>query len=497
MSLQPIEFRLTRQSPAEIVTDAVVVGLFEDGSLTAAAAEIDAASGGALGRMIASGDASGRCGRHAWLTTPSGISAPRVLACGLGDPRKFDRGKFVRSCREAARALRGGPSRHAACYLVEVEVEGADAVWRLRQAALAFDFEHYRFDTLRKVPVHDTLLESATFRGSDDGTGIARAQAIATGVRFARELGNLPPNVCTPAYLSEQAASLASGRAGVEFESLDAATMRELGMHSLLAVGGGSANPPQLILLRWRGAPDKDAAPIALVGKGITFDTGGTNIKPSAGMEEMKYDMCGGAGVLGTFAACVALDLPVNLVCAVPAAENMPDGAGYRPSDVLRTLSGKTVEVLNTDAEGRLILCDALTYVVQRYKPSTIIDVATLTGACVVALGTHATGVMTHDDSLSDELISAGQAAWDRGWRLPLWDDYQSQLDSSCADFANLGSRWGGAITAGCFLSRFVEKQRWAHLDIAGTASIEGRKGGATGRPVGMLTEWLLQRAGG
>ncbi len=495
MSLQAIRFLLTEEHPARIATDAVVVGLFEDGTLTAAAAEIDAASGGTLRRLHATGDVSGRSGRQAWLPALPGVTAARVLAVGLGDARKFDRGKFVRACRDAARALRGGPSRNAACFLVEVEVDGADDPWRLRQAALAFDFEHYRFDALRKVPEHDTLLDSVTFRGSDDGSGLARAQAIAEGIRFARELGNLPPNVCTPDYLAEQAGTLAEGHDNVEFEALDAERMRELGMNALLAVGDGSANPPRLILLRYLGAPDRDAAPVALVGKGVTFDTGGTNIKPSAGMEEMKYDMCGGASVLGTFMACVALQLPINLVCAVPAAENMPDGAGYRPSDVLRTLSGKTVEVLNTDAEGRLILCDALTYVIQRYQPSTIIDVATLTGACVVALGNHASGLMTHDDTLARELIDAGQVSWDRAWRLPLWDEYQSQLDSSCADFANIGSRWAGAITAGCFLSRFVEKQRWAHLDIAGSANTEGRKGSATGRPVGLLTEWLLQHA--
>ncbi len=496
MSIEPIRFRLTTEHPARESADAVVVGVFDDGTLSTAAAEIDAASGGTLRKLLGSGDISGRSGRHAWLPGLAGVAAPRLLAVGLGDARKFDRGKFVRACREAARALRGGPSRTVACYLAEVDVEGTDAAWRLRQAALAFDFEHYRFDAMRKPPEHDTLLEAAAFRASVDAIELSRAQAIARGVRLARELGNLPPNVCTPSYLVEQARALSTDRAGVEFESVDAAGMRELGMHSLLAVGGGSVHPPQLILLRWRGAADPDAPPIALVGKGITFDTGGANIKPTAGMEEMKYDMCGGAGVLGTFAACVALELPINLVCVVPAAENMPDGAGYRPSDVLRTLSGKTVEVLNTDAEGRLILCDALTYVVQRYKPSTVIDVATLTGACMVALGTHASGLMTHDDSLADELLDAGQDSWDRAWRLPLWDDYQSQLESGSADFANIGSRWGGAITAGCFLSRFVEKQRWAHLDIAGSASTEGRKGSATGRPVGLLTEWLIRQAG-
>ncbi len=495
MSLTPLRFRLSSDSPATAAAGALVVGLFEDGTLTTAAAEVDAASKGALRRLLDNGDASGRSGRHAWLTGIEELSTPRVLVVGLGDMRKFDRGRFVRSCRDAARALRGGAARHALCYLAEVDVKGTDAEWRLRQAALAFDYEHYRFEAMRKIPAHDTLLDAVDFRSSADASGIARAQAIATGIRLARELGNMPPNVCTPDYLAEQAAALAKDNARVAFEALDADEMRKLGMNALLAVGDGSANKPRLILLRWNGAANADAAPLALVGKGITFDTGGTNIKPSAGMEEMKYDMCGGAGVLGTFAACVLMELPINLVCAVPTAENMPDGAAYRPSDILTTLSGKTVEVLNTDAEGRLILCDALTYVVDRFKPSTVIDVATLTGACVVALGAHATGLMTQHDDLADELIDAGQDSWDRAWRLPLWDDYQCQLDSVSADFTNLGSRWGGAITAGCFLSRFVENQRWAHLDVAGSASTEGRKGSATGRPVGLLSEWLLRQS--
>jgi leucyl aminopeptidase len=279
----------------------------------------------------------------------------------------------------------------------------------------------------------------------------------------------------------------------VECRVLDHVEMEKLGFGSLLAVGRGSANKPKLVVLEYKGGAADDK-PYAFVGKGITFDTGGISLKPGAGMEEMKYDMGGAAGVLGAFVAAVKMGLPVNLVCVVPAVENMPDGDAYRPSDVLTSLSGLTIEVLNTDAEGRLILCDALTYTAQTFQPKVLIDAATLTGACVIALGKHASGLMSKHDDLAAELLAAGEASLDRAWRLPLWDDYQVQLDSGFADVANIGGKNAGAITAGCFLSRFTEGQRWAHLDIAGTAWDEGRKGMATGRPVPLLAQWLIDR---
>jgi leucyl aminopeptidase len=323
---------------------------------------------------------------------------------------------------------------------------------------------------------------------------LARARAIGAGVALARELGNLPPNICHPGYLADQALRIAREEAGVTAEVLERDELQRLGMGALLAVAQGSANPPRLVVLRYTGAAASDR-PYALVGKGITFDTGGVNLKVAGGIEEMKYDMCGAATVIGAFVACARLQLPLNLVCVVPAVENMPDGASYRPSDVLTSMSGITIEVGNTDAEGRLILCDALTYV-QRFEPVATVDVATLTGACVIALGKHAHGLMSRHDDLADELLAAGQSALDRAWRLPLWDDYQQQLESAFADVYNIGGKGAGAITAGCFLSRFTEGQRWAHLDIAGTAWDEGRKGMATGRPVPLLVQWLSDRAG-
>jgi leucyl aminopeptidase len=324
--------------------------------------------------------------------------------------------------------------------------------------------------------------------GNYSGDALERATGIAAGVNLARELGNLPPNICNPAYLAEQSFELSRRHPEISVQVLEREEMETLGMGALLAVSAGSENAPKLIVMDYKSGAGK---PYVFVGKGITFDTGGIDIKPAAGMEEMKFDMCGAAAVFGLMEAVARLKLPIHVIGITPAAENMPDGRSYRPSDVIKTMAGHQVEILNTDAEGRLILCDALTYA-QRFEPHTLIDIATLTGACVVALGTHASGLMSRDDELADELLAAGEFSADRAWRLPLWEDYQSQLETGFADFANIGGKYGGAITAGCFLGRFTEGQRWAHLDIAGSAWDAGRKGTATGRPVGMLVQWLL-----
>jgi leucyl aminopeptidase len=493
-----LKFTTTAEAPENAAAACIVVGLYEGSVLTGAAARVDEKSGGAIKRLIESGDATGKAGSSTLLFGLPQIAAPRVLVVGLGEQKKFDAAAFHRAATEAARALRNLPIDSAASYLTQVEVPGRDAAWRLRTAALAADHQAYRYTATFKPkdPPKAAQLGAIAFAGGDDARSaraLAEAAAIASGVRFARELGNLPPNICNPAYLAAQAKRIADEHEGVTLEVLEREDMRKLGMGSLLGVAQGSANPPKLIVLRWQGRADK-ARPYALVGKGITFDTGGISLKPGAGMEEMKFDMCGAAGVLGTFLTAVELALPLNLVCVVPAVENMPDGGAYRPSDVLTSMSGLTIEVLNTDAEGRLILCDALTYA-QTFDPEVIIDAATLTGACVVALGKHASGLMTKDDELAAQLLAAGEATHDRAWRLPLWDDYQSQLDSGFADVANIGGKYAGAITAGCFLARFTNGRRWAHLDIAGTAWDEGRKGLATGRPVPLLAQYLIDRS--
>ncbi len=489
-----LEFALNASAPAAANVDCVVVGAYADGSLTPAAKAIDAASGGRLAALVASGDIGGRTGKTALLHDLAGVAAPRVLVIGLGEAGKFGVAQYLKAVGDAARTLRTGPAKSALFTLAEVAVKDRDAAWNLRSAAIAADHACYRYvATLgdKNKKREEKGLERFELPGSDQAA-LAQGIAIAAGVQFTRELGNLPPNVCDPAYLARQAQEFAAKAQHVECEVLDDAMMESLGMGSLLAVARGSANRPKLVVLKYHNGGS--AKPYVLVGKGITFDTGGINLKTQGGIEEMKYDMCGAATVLGTFVAAVGMQLPVNLVCIAAAVENMPDGNAYRPSDVITSMSGKTIEVGNTDAEGRLILCDALTYA-QKFEPQALIDVATLTGACVIALGKYAAGVMTKgDDDLARELIDAGETAFDRAWQLPLWDEYQGLLDSQFADVYNIGGRWAGAITAGCFLSRFTEGQRWAHMDIAGVANGDGKMGMATGRPVGLLAQWLLDR---
>jgi leucyl aminopeptidase len=494
-----LKFSTRTDAPESAATPCLVVGLYEERVLGAAAARVNDKSGGAIQRLIESGDATGKAGTSIVLFGLPGITAERVLVVGLGEQKKFDAAAYNRAANDAGRLLKGLPIESAYSTLSELDVAGRDEAWKLRTAALAADAQAYRYTSTfkpKEAPKTPQLqaLALSTNTGAEAAAAraLAEAGAMASGVRFARELGNLPPNICTPAYIAAQAKQIADTHAGVTLEVLERDDMAKLGMGSLLGVAQGSANPPKLIVLRWQGKGD--AKPYALVGKGITFDTGGISLKPGPGMEEMKFDMCGAAGVLGAFVAAVELKLPINIVCIVPAVENMPDGNAYRPSDILTSMSGLTIEVLNTDAEGRLILCDALTYA-QKFDPEVIIDAATLTGACVIALGKHASGLMTKDDELADQLLAAGNLTHDRAWRLPLWDDYQSQLDSGFADVANIGGKNAGAITAGCFLARFTNGRRWAHLDIAGTAWDEGRKGLATGRPVPLLAQYLIDRS--
>ncbi len=488
-----LEFTLNHDAPASAGFDCVVVGVYADKTLTPAAQAIDAASGGRLAALVARGDISGKTGRTALLHDLPGVTAPRVLVVGLGETAKFGVPQYLKAVGDAARTLKTGPSASALFTLAEVEVKDRDDAWKIRQAAIAADHACYRYTaTLGKKKNDEPGLVRFAISG-DDAQALAQGIAIAAGVQFTRELGNLPPNICNPAYLAEQSQKFAADH-GAECEVLDEAQMETLGMGSLLAVARGSANRPRLIVLKWNNGGD--AKPYVLVGKGITFDTGGVNLKTQGGIEEMKYDMLGAGSVIGTFVAAVKMQLPLNLVVIVPAVENAIDGNAYRPSDVITSMSGKTIEVGNTDAEGRLILCDALTYA-QRFEPQALVDAATLTGACIVALGRYATGLMSKHDDLSNELLAAGEQVFDRAWRLPLWDEYQTQLDSTFADVYNIGGRWAGAITAGCFLARFTEGQRWAHLDIAGVANDEGKRGMATGRPVGLLTQWLLDRAAG
>ena len=491
-----MDYKLVTGSLTDIDTDCLVFAVEDSGADKGVAAPINEATDGWLGRLIEAHSIDTRDGRLQLLPAPGGIKARHLLILGTGS-KPVTPARYRALCEAAGRHLRDRHFGHVLNALAHVAVTGRDSDWALRQAVLGFDHGHYLYTQTRRRPepagpgVSEVALHGP--EGSSERP-VRQSLGIAAGVTLARELGNLPPNICNPGYLAQRAQAIADRFDTVTLEVLDRGQMEQLGMGALLAVAAGSRNEPRLIVLQYRGAAE-DVAPVVLVGKGITFDTGGISLKPGKDMHEMKYDMCGAAGVLGTFLACAELGLPLNLVCVVPAVENMPDGSAYRPGDVVTSLSGKTIEVLNTDAEGRLILCDALTYAL-RFKPAVMIDTATLTGACVVALGDHASGLMSRSDALADKLLTAGEAIHDRAWRLPLWDEYHSQLDTPHADFSNLGGMPAGTITAGCFLSKFVEDCEWAHLDIAGTAWKGGSKDGASGRPVGILTQYLIDRAG-
>jgi len=491
-----MQLNLTDAPAQTISSPCVVIGVTEGGPLSPAAVAIDEASGGAISRMLDSRDIAVAIGKITFLHQLDGVAAERVLAVGMGKITKLDRSRFDRACLAAGKALRNHPLTACHVCLHEVEFGAVSFGWRLRQAALAIHRANYRYTATKAVKDDAPVpLQAASFGGGAEyQSALDQAAAMAIGFHKARQLGDLPANICNPAFLAQEAQAMVQAYAQVELEILDEAQMAELGMDALLGVSRGSSNRARLIIMKYNaGAAGQQ--PVVLLGKGITFDSGGLSMKSPENMIQMKYDMCGAASVMGAFLACVSLGLAVNLVCIIAAAENMPDGNAYRPGDVLTSMSGKTIEVLNTDAEGRLVLCDALTYS-DRFKPQVIIDVATLTGACVVALGHHASGLFSNDDELASALLAAGDDVVDRAWRLPLWDDYQSQLDSPFADMQNVGGMSAGAVTAACFLSRFVEGQRWAHLDIAGSAWKWNEKEGATGRPVGLLTRYLMALAG-
>jgi len=491
-----MKIRLDNESPTEMATACLVVGALEDAPLQGAAKAVNDACDGRLQALVDSGDVDPDRNETTLIHGLPGVRAERILVVGGGKASKFDRVRYQNMCLAAGIFLRKHAVTEAHVCLADIEVEDLDAAWRLRQAVFAVDHGNYRYVTTKPIKSDEHRpLKEASFRGGPDlQPALDQGIALGAGARKARELGNLPPNICTPAYLAQECANIAAALDGCSVEVLKPEDMTELGMDALLAVGQGSDHPPRLVVLRYQGA-DEGERPYVFVGKGVTFDTGGISLKPRESMDEMKYDMCGAAAVIGAFEAAARMRLKVNLVTVVAAVENMPDGKSYRPGDVIGSMAGKTIEVLNTDAEGRLALCDALTYS-ERFDPAAIVDVATLTGACVVALGHHASAVMTPHDDLAEELVAAGQTAVDRGWRLPLWEDYHAQLKSPFADMQNIGGLPAGAITAGCFLAKFTRDMRWAHLDIAGSAWKWNGKEGATGRPVSLLTQFLIDRQG-
>lgn len=493
-----MDFEIANGDVATLKTDCLVLAVGTDARYTPSSNAANLASSGYLQALIDSGDFSGKSGESQLLRSVPGIAASRVLLLGLGDtkePKPNARKKLIQGAVTTIQKLGVTTLTFAIDSADEKEV---DIYRETRQIVEWCSATLYQYDTTKSKKADPSKLEHIHILLAEDNTEVGEGAlldgvAIANGVSAARELGNLPGNICTPLYLADHALNLAAEFDSISAEILDEKQIEEMGMGALLAVGKGSVIPPRLIVLRYTGTEESEA-PHALVGKGITFDTGGISLKPGGEMDEMKFDMCGAASVLGTLEAVAEMQLPINLVVIVAAAENMPSGHAVKPGDVVTTLSGQTVEILNTDAEGRLVLCDALTYV-QRFNPASVIDVATLTGACIIALGHHATGLLSNNQALAHRLIDAGEYASDRAWQLPLWDEYQEQLDTNFADIANIGGRPAGTITAACFLSRFAKEMEWAHLDIAGVAWNSGKQKGATGRCVPLLSQYLLDLA--
>jgi leucyl aminopeptidase len=495
-----MEFFTTTSKPSRRAADCVIVGVYSRNRLATGADDIDRASRGGLQKLLKSGDIGTEPGACTVLRDLPGVSARRIAVVGLGAVSKLDVRTLRRALAAAMSSLKTSKCRQILSTLNLEDVAGADAYYIARYTAETVGDSLYRFTQMKSgrkaapMPLKKLGFVVASrseanraLRGAEHADGILKGKAL------ARDLGNLPPNVCTPSYLARVARDMAKKHAALTARILNEAEMKRLGMHSLLSVTAGTAEPAKLIILQYKGAGTD--APVVLVGKGVTFDSGGISLKPGPAMDEMKYDMCGAATVLGAMLTAVSLKLPINLNVVVPAVENLPGSNATVPGDIVKSMSGQTIEILNTDAEGRLILCDALTYA-SRFKPAKIIDVATLTGACVIALGRHHTGVMSNSEALADEIIAAGRAADDRGWPLPLTEDYAEQLRSNFADFANIGGREAGAVTAGCFLGKFTKDMNWAHLDIAGTAWLSGKAKGATGRPVPLLAEILLGHSG-
>jgi len=489
----------TKNAIAQHKTGCAVVAVYENGKLSTQAKALD--DKGFISAAIKGGDISGKAGSTLLLQRP-GASIQRVLLVGLGSDDNVTDRNFSAASQAIARVLATLGANDALLALPLDGVKGRDTEWALRAQVIALRESVFRADGLKskkdesKTGVRKIAFAVDTAAQAAAKTAVAQAVALANGMDLTKTLGNLPPNICTPTYLATTAKQLAKDhKFGVEV--LDRKQLEALKMGSFLSVTNGSEQPPKFIVLKHMGGKAKDA-PVVLVGKGITFDTGGISLKPGSGMDEMKYDMCGAASVLGTFRAIGEMQLKLNVIAVIPTCENMPSGRATRPGDIVTSMSGQTIEILNTDAEGRLILCDALTYV-ERFKPAAVVDIATLTGACVTALGHHNTGLFTrHDDAhdaLANELLAAGKAANDTAWRMPIEEAYQEQLKSNFADIANIGGPPGGSITAACFLERFTRKYNWAHLDIAGTAWKSGAAKGATGRPVPLLTTFLLARA--
>lgn len=491
-----MEFVVKSSAAEKQKTACLVIGVYKK-TLPASAAAIDSLTEGQLSTVLKQGDLEFKPG-HSLMLHP-GNPWERLLLVAMGDnDTPMSETEFKKLATDLAGKLKSVNAREATIAVEDITVANQSPEWITRHLVEAVEYAFYQFSQFKNDAAKGakgikkiTLLAD---RKNADAVkaGMTLGQAIGHGRNVARTLGNLPGNICHPTYLAEEARNLAKQHSKLTTRVLNEKQMAELGMSSLLSVSAGSEQEARLICMEFKNGK-RGAKPLVLLGKGITFDTGGISIKPSASMDEMKFDMCGAASVFGVMNAIIQLDLPVNVIGMVAAAENMPSGRASRPGDIVTSMSGKTIEILNTDAEGRLVLCDALTYA-ERYKPEAVIDIATLTGACVVALGHHTTGLLSNNDDLAAELLNAANDAMDRAWQLPMGDEYTRQLDSNFADMANIGGPTAGTITAACFLAKFAEAYPWAHLDIAGTAWISGKEKGATGRPVPMLVQFLLNQ---
>ncbi len=494
-----MDYSIRYDSTEKLSCDCLIMGFYPKRKLSPTAAALDEALDGLITRLIKRDDLEGKVGDTLLINHLAHGKIERLLLVGLG--KELNVAGYRKALTAAFGVLKTCGAKNAISALHEAEVGDKPLDWKIRQSVEILESTLYRYTQTKSEKDNGKPPRLAKMQfllaAEEDAplaqTGIKQGQAIARGMNLARDLGNLPGNICTPSYLADQAEKLGKEHKKLKVKILDEAELEELGMGSFLSVSKGSREPARLIVIEYHGGPAK-SKPHVLVGKGLTFDAGGISIKPSANMDEMKYDMCGGASVIATLGVAAELELPINVVGLVPASENLPDGAANKPGDIVTSMAGITIEILNTDAEGRLILCDALTYA-KRYEPAAVIDTATLTGACIVALGRHPSGLMGNDDALCESLTRAGETSHDRVWRLPLWEEYQEQLKSNFADVANIGGPDGGTITAGCFLSRFAKDFKWAHVDIAGTAWKTGNDKGATGRPVPLLSQYLIDQS--
>ncbi len=492
-----MEYSIETLAFDKVQTECIIVGIYNNQQFSPSATSVDSLLQGIITKIVERGDISGKNSETLLINPILDSSIERILLVGLGEKDKITRKLYRKALTSAITAIKSTKIKSACCTLIDVTVSDSDEQWKTRQVIEIFNDAIYQYQETKTTQEHKLSLKNIQIKVESNAklqaeSGLKQGVAIAKGVELAKFLSDLPGNICTPSYLAEQAISIASNADKMSVEILEEKDMETLGMGSFLSVSRGSRQPAKLIVLNYQGA-EKDNQPIVLVGKGLTFDAGGISLKPGAGMDEMKYDMCGGASVLGTLQAAAQMNLKINIIGIVPSSENMPDGDANKPGDIVTSMAGLTIEILNTDAEGRLILCDALTYA-KKFNPSYVIDLATLTGACLVALGRVPSGLLGTDDTLCNDLLNASEIACDSLWRLPIWEEYQEQLKSNFADLANIGGRDAGTITAACFLSRFTEDFRWAHLDIAGTAWRTGTKKGATGRPVPLLSQYLIDR---